>query len=110
MTFDPDIADDLLLVDGVETVTLAASSTVTVAGAKRGQSTTAQTRSAVGVSEPTEIVWLLPEVNLSGVTPRLGDRITDAGGTTWTITSASYSCHWHRCGAPPAANSVERES
>ena len=38
MTFDPDIADDLLLVDGVETITLTGSSTVTVAGAKRGQS------------------------------------------------------------------------
>ena len=109
MTFDPDIAGDLLLVDGVETVTLAASSTVTVAGAKRCQLTTAQTSSAVGVAEPTEIVWLLPEVNLAGVTPRLGDRITDAGGTTWTITTQVIA-HWHRCGTPPAANSVERES
>jgi hypothetical protein len=91
VTFDPDIAGDLLLVDGVETITLAGSSTVTVAGAKRGQSTTAQTPSAGGVSEPTEIVWLLPDVNLAGVTPRLGDSITDVGGTAWTITSASYS-------------------
>ena len=43
------------------------------------------------MSEPTEIVWLLPDVNLAGVTPRLGDSITDAGDTVWTITSASYS-------------------
>ena len=67
------------------------SSTVTVAGAKRGQVTTAQTPSSVGVSEPTEIVWLLPEGNLAGVTPRPGDRITDVGGTVWTITNTSYS-------------------
>ena len=91
MTFDPDIAGDLLLIDGLETITLSGSSTVTVAGAKRGQVTTAQTPSSVGVSEPTEIVWLLPEGNLAGVTPRPGDRITDVGGTVWTITNTSYS-------------------
>jgi hypothetical protein len=89
--FDPDIAGDLLLVDGVETITLTASSTVTVAGAKRGQSNVAQDRSAIGVSEPTEIVWLLPQVNLAGISPRPGDSISDGGGTTWTITSVSYS-------------------
>jgi hypothetical protein len=101
VTFDPDIADDLLLVDGIETVTLAASSTVTVAGAKRGQLSTGENPSAVGVSEPTEMVWLLPEVSLSGVTPRPGDSIADAGAVVWTITSVSYSnlCQVWRVGS-----------
>jgi hypothetical protein len=91
VTFDPDIADDLTLLDGVETVTLTGSSTLSVAGAKRGQQSTAQATSAAGVSEPSEMAWLLPGVNLADVIPQLGDRISDAGGTTWTITSTSYS-------------------
>ncbi|HTU27306.1 MAG TPA: hypothetical protein VMF30_17995 [Pirellulales bacterium] len=91
MNFDPDISSDLLLVDGVETVTLAGSRSVTVAGAKRGQLTTAQQSAATGVSEPTEIVWLLPADNLDGITPRPGDHITDSASIGWTIATVSFS-------------------
>jgi hypothetical protein len=91
MTFDPAIADDLLLVDGTETVTLVAASTVTVVGAKRGQLGMVERPSVAGLSEPTELMWLLPQQCLSGVVPRLGDKIIDAGGTAWTIISGNYS-------------------
>jgi hypothetical protein len=89
MTFDPDIADDRLLIDGTETVTLHSTSAVVVEGAKRGLLALAEMEFRQIGLESTDLAWNLPEVNLGGVEPRQGDTIEDAGGTQWTILSAT---------------------
>jgi hypothetical protein len=91
MTFEPDIADDCLLVDQIETVTLHSTSVVAVDGAKRGQLSLAESEFRQVGFEANDLSWLLPEVSLNGVTPRRGDAIEDAGGTYWTILSATKS-------------------
>jgi hypothetical protein len=89
MNFDPDIAEDCLLVDGTETVTLHSTSVVVVEGAKRGQLTLAEMEFRQIGLESSDLAWNLPEVNLAGVVPRQGDSIEDAGGVQWTILSAA---------------------
>ncbi len=85
MTFDPDISDDCLLVDGTQTVTLEGAAVVSVAGAKRGPISQAPSElNALGL-EPTDVTWNLPEVSLAGAEPRAGDRIVEADSTAWTI-------------------------
>jgi hypothetical protein len=91
MTFDPDIGDDALLVDGLETVTLTGTSTVTVSGAKRGELTTAEADLERELLSAGDLAWLLPVASLGGVTPRPGDTIADANATVWSIESARYS-------------------
>ncbi len=91
MTFEPDIGDDCLLVDRIETVTLHSTSVVTVDGAKRGPLTLADSEFRQVGLEASDMTWLLPEVSLSGVKPRRGDAIEDATGTYWTIQSATKS-------------------
>ena len=91
MTFDPDIGDDSLLVDGLETVTLVGTQAVVVSGAKRGQLTAAEAQRPHERLTAVDLAWLLPLASLAGVTPRPGDTIADAAATVWTIESASYS-------------------
>jgi hypothetical protein len=91
MSFDPEIADDCLLVDQLETVTLHSTSVVVVEGAKRGRLTLADSEFRQVGLEARDMSWLLPEVSLNGVAPRRGDAIEDAGGTYWTIQSATKS-------------------
>jgi hypothetical protein len=91
MSFDPDIAGDSLLVDGVETVTLHSTSAVVVEGAKRGLLTLAEMEFRQIGLESADLAWNLPEVNLGGVEPRQGDAIEDAGGTRGPILSAARS-------------------
>lgn len=91
MNFEPDIADDCLLVDGTETVTLHSTIDVTVEGAKRGPLVLAEIEFRQVGLESSDLAWNLPVVNLSGVEPRQGDVIEDAGGVNWTILSASLS-------------------
>jgi hypothetical protein len=89
MSFEPDISGDCLLVDGVETVTLHSTSAVVVEGAKRGILALGEMEFRQIGLESSDLVWILPEVNLAGVEPRQGDAIEDAGGTFWTILSAA---------------------
>lgn len=91
MNFEPDIADDCLLFDGVETVTLHSTSVVVVAGTERGPLLLSDTEFRQVGLEARDMAWLLPAVSLGGVTPRRGDAIEDAGGTHWTIQSAAKS-------------------
>ena len=91
MNFQPELADDCLLVDGTETVTLHSTSVVVVEGAKRGMLALAEVEFRQLGLESSDLGWNLPEVNLGGVVPRQGDTIEDAGGTHWTIQSASRS-------------------
>ena len=91
MSFDPDISDDCLLVDGTEAITLHSTSVVVVAGAKRGLLTLSEMEFRQVGLESADLAWNLPEVNLNGVEPRQGDAIEDAGGTYWTILSARRS-------------------
>jgi len=91
MTFQPDVADDCLLVDGTETITLHSSATVVVASAKRGQLTLAETEFRQVGLEATDLAWLLPGAELAGVEPRRGDAIEDGSGTLWTILSLTYA-------------------
>jgi hypothetical protein len=89
MTFEPDISDDCMLVDGTETVTLRGSATVSVAGAKRGLLLKNELASGALGLEPSDLAWSLPEASLAGTQPRPGDAIEDATGTRWTILHAS---------------------
>ncbi|REK19169.1 MAG: hypothetical protein DWQ37_01900 [Planctomycetota bacterium] len=91
MTFDPDLSNDCLLVDGTETVTLHSTSTVAVEGAKRGQLTLEEIEFRQVGLESADLGWNLPEANLAGLVPRQGDAIEDAGGTFWTVLSARHS-------------------
>ena len=91
MNFNPDIAEDCLLVDGTETVTLYSTSTVSVAGAKRGQLRLEETEFRQLGLESTDLAWNLPQVSLAGVVPRRGDTIEDSAGTNWTILSATFA-------------------
>jgi len=91
MTFTPDVAGDLGLIDGTETVTLHGSSVVSVAGAKRGSLTLAEIEFRQVGLESADLGWTLPAETLADVEPRQGDAIEDAGGTFWTIQSASLS-------------------
>ncbi len=91
MTFDPEIADDCLLVDQLEAVTLHSTSVIVVEGAKRGRLTLADSEFRQVGLEPSDMSWLLPEVNMNGIVPRRGDAIEDASGTYWTIQSAIKS-------------------
>ena len=91
MNFAPDIVQDALLVDGTETVTLHGTSIITVAGAKRGTLTLAETEfRQIGI-ESTDLAWNLPGVSLGDNVPRRGDSIEDASGAQWTILSATHS-------------------
>ena len=89
MSFEPDISDDCLLFDGIETVTLHSTSVVSVDGAKRGLLTLEETEFRQVGLEAGDMTWLLPVVSLAGVAPRQGDAIEDASGTYWTILSAT---------------------
>jgi hypothetical protein len=91
MSFEPDIADDCLLVDGIETVTLHSTSVVAVEGAKRARLVLSETEFRQVGLEAADMAWLLPDVSLEGVVPRQGDAIEDAGGTFWTILSIARS-------------------
>jgi hypothetical protein len=91
MNFDPDLADDCLLVDGTETITLHSTSVVVVEGAKRGRLTLSEMEFRQVGLESTDLAWNLPEVNLGGVEPRRGDAIEDAGGVYWTVLGATRS-------------------
>src|SRR6188508_1864637 len=91
MNFAPDIADDCLLVDGTETVTLHSTTTVSVDGAKRGLLTLAEMEFRQVGLESTDLAWNLPEVSLAGTEPRRGDTIEDSAGVSWTIQSATRS-------------------
>jgi hypothetical protein len=91
MSFEPDVANDCLLVDGTETVTLHSASVVSVEGAKRGPLTLAEMEFRQLGLESSDLAWNLPGVNLDGVEPRQGDAIEDASGTLWTILSVAES-------------------
>jgi hypothetical protein len=91
MNFEPDISDDCLLVDGGETTTLHATTTVSVADAKRGPLSLAEIEFRQLGLESSDLAWSLPGVNLEGVEPRQGDVIEDASGVFWVILSASKS-------------------
>ena len=91
MSFEPELADDCLLVDGTETVTLHSTSMVEVAGAKRGRLTLEEMEFRQVGLEASDLAWNLPEVNLAGVEPRQGDTIEDSAGASWTILSAMRS-------------------
>src|SRR5437867_1636314 len=91
MTFKPDIADDCLLVDGTQTVTLHGTAVVPVAGAKRGSISQHEIELQTPELEPTDVTWNLPEVNLVGTEPRNGDSIEEATGARWTIISVTKS-------------------
>lgn len=91
MNFIPDIADDVALVDGVETVTLHSTSVVVVEGAKRGRLTLSETEFRQVGLESSDLAWVLPDANLGGLAPRRGDAIEEAGGTRWTILSIAKS-------------------
>jgi hypothetical protein len=92
MTFDPDIHDDFLLVDGLETVTLiSGAATLVVPGAKRSQLETMRAQFGTSIVEVGDIVWLLPQVNLENVEPHVGDTITDGSEISWTIADVTYS-------------------
>jgi hypothetical protein len=91
MTFEPDISDDCLLVDGTETITLHSTSVIAVEGARRGRLTLSDTEFRQVGLEAADLAWMLPDANLGGVVPRQGDAIEDAGGTFWTIHSAARS-------------------
>ena len=90
MTFQPEIAQDCLLVDGAETITLEGAATTTVPGAKRGTLAHREISQAGLGLEPTDAVWALPEVSLQGARPQAGNRITQSDGTKWTILSAVH--------------------
>lgn len=91
MNFAPDITADALLVDGAETVTLHGARSITVAGAKRGPLTLAETEfRQIGI-ESTDLAWMLPGASLAGHLPRRGDSIEDAAGAQWTILSATHA-------------------
>src|ERR1051325_6175178 len=91
MTFEPDIADDCLLVDGTRTVTLHGAAVGPVAGAKRGAVSQHEVELQTLGLEPTDVAWNLPDVNLAGTEPRNGNSIEEAGGTRWTIVSVTKS-------------------
>ncbi|MBI3837675.1 MAG: hypothetical protein HY288_07050 [Planctomycetia bacterium] len=91
MSFEPDVADDCLLVDGTETVTLHSTSVVSVAGAKRGSLSLEETEFRQVGLEASDLAWNLPQINLGGIEPRQGDAIEDAGGSRWTILSVTKS-------------------
>jgi len=90
--FYPDIADDCLLVDGTEQVTLHSTSVVSVAGAKRGLLTLTDMEFRQVGLESGDLVWIFgPAVSLGDVEPRQGDSVEDATGVFWTLLSAAKS-------------------
>lgn len=91
MIFHPDIADDCLLIDGTEVVTLHSSSVVSVEGAKRGVLTLTDMEFRQVGLESGDLVWILPDASLEGVEPRQGDAVEDATGTFWTLLSTAKS-------------------
>ena len=91
MSYQPDVSDDCLLVDGTESVTLHAASTILVEGAKRGPLTLAEMEFRQLGLESTDLAWILPGVNLGAVEPRQGDTIEDSSGASWIILSAARS-------------------
>ena len=91
MSFEPDVADDCLLIDGTETVTLHSTSVVQVGGAKRGPLALEEMEFRQLGLESSDLAWNLPGVNLDGLEPRQGDAIEDASGALWTILSIARS-------------------
>ena len=91
MSFEPDISDDCLLVDGTEAVTLHSTSVIVIEGAKRGPLRLSEIEFRQVGLEARDLSWLLPGGALGNVEPRQGDTIEDASGTFWTILSAEHS-------------------
>ncbi len=87
MTFIEQLADDFLVADGLEPVTLertdGAPPTV-VAHALRRAVATAEADASGGKYTANDTVWNLPSSELTSP-PRLGDRLVDAQGTRWTM-------------------------
>ena len=91
MNFQPDIADDCLLVDGTETITLHSTAVVSVEGAKRGPLMLTEMEFRQVGLESSDLAWNLPGILLGNVVPRQGDAIEDANGTWWTVLSVTKS-------------------
>ncbi len=96
MTFDPDINADYLTLDGLETFSLRQGNLdpATVNNCLREALVQADVQflstAGLGVQSGDLIVNLwAPE--LGSLTPGAGDRLTDSGGTTYTIQNSSYT-------------------
>lgn len=93
------LANEFEVWDGIETVTFSVmdegtvTTSQTVAGAlRRKLGKRASQLSEVGLAlEPEDLVWHLPVVNLAGLAPKPGDRITDAANAAYTVLSALQS-------------------
>ena len=94
MTLDFDPADDLGVVDGALAITLerttpSGTTTISVAGARRGRFNRGAPAAAGGLSlEPETTVWHLPSSELASFEPRPGDTLT-AGSGSHVITAAA---------------------
>ena len=92
MTFDPELADDALLVDGTETVTYrvqAAGAGSPISGALRRELSRSElAMGALAGIEATELAWNLPGTSLGAIEPTQGDTITDSQGAVWIVVAA----------------------
>lgn len=95
MAIADDLAESWRYVEGVETVTLTpqnppAGSVENVKAKRRvlSRANMAQFGGVVGLS-PNDVPFHLWASTLGGVTPELGDLVTDGEGVTYTIQAAS---------------------
>lgn len=96
MAFADDIADDYLMFDGLEAVTLKSSFrsgapvSVSVASALRRYLTKEDRRNTGGVYRGDDLKWLIPQTLLAdaGYAPKPGDRVVDSAGDEWTVLNA----------------------
>ena len=101
MTFVDQLADDLLVADAVEPVTLERTDTAAptvVEHALRRAVNTSEADNSGGRYTVSDTVWHFPSAELAEA-PRLGDRIVDAQATRWTVievASVTLGSRW-RC-------------
>lgn len=91
MSFEPDIANDCLLIDGTESVTLEGTATVNVACAKRGAVSGRELMQPQLGLTADDVTWSIPDQSLAGIEPRVGDVLRDSTGTGWVLLTVSRS-------------------
>lgn len=89
--FSPDVQ---LLLDALEAVTYTSvndddgDTDVSVGHAMRNNVSAREVSASLGRYQSGDVSWEFRESELSGVTPKPGDYVTDAGGTRYTVLDA----------------------
>lgn len=92
-----DLSDDYLIWDNRETITYTVEKRAgdvahTIDDCKRRALTYRELAFSGGAYTSGDRAWLIPTVKLpAGVTPKIADRVTDGGGTAWTVLDAALN-------------------